>query len=200
MMDRNFVFYTQRLIAAFALLAIVFIVAATPAKAEGISSQNDQELQQLFNQLENAPDSNTADLVTSQIWNRWMSTSGDTAINEMMERGTYFMQIGHLPLAEEIFTKIITDDPDYAEAWNKRATVRFMRQNWQGSEADIAEVLSREPKHFGALSGLGMIKLYEGDLPTALLIYEEVLTIHPFSPDAVKFIPEIKKALKGTSL
>ncbi|MBL6602638.1 MAG: hypothetical protein ISP46_00770 [Alphaproteobacteria bacterium] len=200
MMDRNFVFYTQRLIAAFALLAIVFIVAATPAKAESISSQNDQELQQLFNQLENAPDSNTADLVTSQIWNRWMSTSGDTAINEMMERGTYFMQIGHLPLAEEIFTKIITDDPDYAEAWNKRATVRFMRQNWQGSEADIAEVLSREPKHFGALSGLGMIKLYEGDLPTALLIYEEVLTIHPYSPDAVKLIPEIKKALKGTAL
>jgi len=138
--------------------------------------------------------------VTSQIWNRWMSTSGDTAINEMMERGTYFMQIGHLPLAEEIFTKIITDDPDYAEAWNKRATVRFMRQNWQGSEADIAEVLSREPKHFGALSGLGMIKLYEGDLPTALLIYEEVLTIHPYSPDAVKLIPEIKKALKGTAL
>ena len=184
----------------FALLGFIFLAGVTLAHAEGVSSQNDQELQQLFNQLEKAPDSNTADLVTSQIWNRWMSASGDTAINEMMERGTYFMQIGKLPLAEDIFTKIIDDHPDYAEAWNKRATVRFMRQNWRGSEADIAEVLSREPKHFGALSGLGMIKLYEGDLPTALLIYEEVLTIHPYSPDAVKLIPEIKKALKGTAL
>ena len=192
--------YRNSWVIGLTLLSFVYLASATLAKADSVSSQNDQELQQLFRQLENAADPNAANLVTSQIWNRWMSTSGDEAVNEMMERGTYFMQIGHLPLAEEIFTDIINDHPDYAEAWNKRATVRFMRQNWRGSEADIAEVLSLEPKHFGALSGLGMIKLNQGDLPTALSIYEQVLTIHPYSPDAVKLIPEIKKALKGTAL
>ena len=192
--------YRNSWVIGLTLLSFVYLASATLAKADSVSSQNDQELQQLFRQLENAADPNAADLVTSQIWNRWMSTSGDESVNEMMEHGTYFMQIGHLPLAEDIFTKIIDDHPDYAEAWNKRATVRFMRQNWRGSEADIAEVLSLEPKHFGALSGLGMIKLYQGDLPTALSIYEQVLTIHPYSPDAVKLIPEIKKALKGTAL
>jgi tetratricopeptide (TPR) repeat protein len=183
-----------------AMLGMVYLAGISSAMAESVSSQNDQELQKLFSQLETAPDSDAAELVISQIWNRWMNTSGDTTTNEMMERGTYYMQMGELSLAEGIFTKVINDHPDYAEAWNKRATVRFMRQNWRGSEADIAEVLSREPKHFGALSGLGMIKLFEGDLPTALSIYEEVLTIHPYSPDAVRLIPEIKNALKGTAL
>jgi tetratricopeptide (TPR) repeat protein len=83
------------------------------------------------------------------------------------------------------------------EAWNKRATVRYMRSNLAGSEEDIAEVLAREPRHFGALSGLAMIRLQRGQIMEALQIYRHILTINPFSPDALRLIPEIELQLRG---
>ncbi|MEC8122164.1 MAG: hypothetical protein VX113_09625, partial [Pseudomonadota bacterium] len=70
--------------------------------------------------------------------------------------------------AERIFTEIISAHPTHAEAWNKRATVRFMRGDDKGSRSDIARVIDLEPRHFGALSGLGMINMLSGDLPAAL--------------------------------
>ena len=171
-----------------------------PAYASSVSSQNDETLQQLFKDLGEAKDTASAHDIALKIWHRWMSTSGDATTDEMMERGVYFMQTGNLALAEDVFSNVISSHPDYAEAWNKRATVRFMRSNWSGSEADIAEVLSLEPKHFGAMSGLAMIRLHKGDYSTALNIYEKVLEIHPFSPDAVTYIPKLQEMLRGTAL
>ena len=79
----------RRVMASLAMLGLVYLAGISSAMAESVSSQNDQELQKLFSQLETAPDSEAAELVISQIWNRWMNTSGDTTTNEMMERGTY---------------------------------------------------------------------------------------------------------------
>jgi cytochrome c-type biogenesis protein CcmH/NrfG len=75
-----------------------------------------------------------------------------------------------------------------------------LQNNWTGSANDIAEVLAIEPKHFGALSGLAMIRLHQGEYSTALSIYEKVLEIHPFSPDAIAYIPTLQDMLKGMAL
>ena len=193
----------NKILRQFSLVIAVFIsITMSPLSAysASVSSQNDTTLQQLFNELEAANDIASANNTAIKIWNRWMSTSGDDATDELMERGVYLMQTGNLPLAEDVFSNIISSHGDYAEAWNKRATVRFMRGNWTGSEADIAEVLAFEPKHFGAMSGLAMIRLHQGDYSTALSIYEKVLEIHPFSPDAITYIPKLKDMLKGTAL
>lgn len=183
------------------LMALIFMAISTfSSHAVTVSSQNDDMLQQLFAELQNADEPERANEIALKIWNRWMSGSGDAATDEQMERGVYFMQTGNLPLAENIFSNIIETHPDYAEAWNKRATVRFLRNNWTGSANDIAEVLAIEPKHFGALSGLAMIRLHQGEYSTALSIYEKVLEIHPFSPDAIAYIPTLQDMLKGMAL
>ena len=183
------------------LVALIFMAINTfSTHAATVSSQNDDMLKQLFVELQNADEPEHANDIALKIWNRWMSGSGDAATDEKMERGVYFMQTGNLPLAEKVFSDIIEIHPDYAEAWNKRATVRFLQNNWTGSANDIAEVLAIEPKHFGALSGLAMIRLHQGEYSTALSIYEKVLEIHPFSPDAIAYIPTLQDMLKGMAL
>ena len=183
-------------------IAVFVFMLANPfsANAATVTSQNDETLQQLFSNLQQADNGETANDIALKIWDRWMSTSGDTATDELMERGVYYMQTGNLQVAEDVFSNIIEKHPEYAEAWNKRATVRFLRSNWSGSADDIAHVLAIEPKHFGALSGLAMIRLHQGEYSRALSIYEKVLEIHPFSPDAITYIPKLQDMLKGTAL
>lgn len=186
---------------ALTLAVFVFMLASPfSVNAATVTSQNDETLQQLFSNLQQADDGETANDIALKIWDRWMSTSGDTATDELMERGIFYMQTGNLQVAEDVFSNIIEKHPEYAEAWNKRATVRFLRSNWSGSADDIAKVLAIEPKHFGALSGLAMIRLHQGEYSSALSIYEKVLEIHPFSPDAITYIPKLQDMLKGTAL
>lgn len=186
---------------ALTLAVFVFMLASPfSVNAATVTSQNDETLQQLFSNLQQADNGETANDIALKIWDRWMSTSGDTATDELMERGIFYMQTGNLQVAEDVFSNIIEKHPEYAEAWNKRATVRFLRSNWSGSADDIAKVLAIEPKHFGALSGLAMIRLHQGEYSSALSIYERVLEIHPFSPDAITYIPKLQDMLKGTAL
>ena len=115
----------------------------------------------------------------------------------MMRRGISFMDSGNFSIAEEVFTRIIKRDPSYTEAWNKRATVRYIMNDIRGSESDIYETLMREPRHFGAMAGLGMIRVQQGLLSDALTIYQDILKINPQSPDAVKMVPELETILRG---
>ncbi|MGB1919705.1 MAG: tetratricopeptide repeat protein [Candidatus Puniceispirillales bacterium] len=186
---------------ALTFAVFVFMLASPfSVNAATVTSQNDETLQQLFSNLQQADNGETANDIALKIWDRWMSTSGDTATDELMDRGVYYMQTGNLQVAEDVFSNIIEKHPEYAEAWNKRATVRFLRSNWSGSADDIAQVLAIEPNHFGALSGLAMIRLHQGEYSSALSIYERVLEIHPFSPDAITYIPKLQDMLKGTAL
>ena len=102
--------------------------------------------------------------------------------------------------AEETFGNLIGLNPDFMEAWNKRATVRYVLDDFNGSQDDINEVLSREPRHFGALSGLGLINMQRGDLKNAIRSYEKVLQISPFSQDALGLLPELRKQLDKSNL
>ena len=117
-----------------------------------------------------------------------------------MTLGTKHMSNGNYIAAYSIFTKIIEKDPKWAEGWNKRATVSFLMGNYENSLKDIDETLLREPRHFGALSGLGMIYVRLGDPESALKAYEDLLYIFPSNVDAIQKIISLKDYLGINSL
>jgi len=117
-------------------------------------------------------------LAERALWAVW-SRSGDATIDHILEIGVAQMREGQIKASVETFSDIIRRRPDFAEGWNKRATAYYLLGDWRRSAADCDEVLKRNPQHFGALSGYGMIWL-QLDQPTrALARFEEALAVNP---------------------
>jgi tetratricopeptide (TPR) repeat protein len=117
-------------------------------------------------------------LAERALWALW-SRSGDATIDHILEIGVAQMREGQIEASVETFSDIIRRRPDFAEGWNKRATAYYLLGDWRRSAADCDEVLKRNPQHFGALSGYGMIWL-QLDQPTrALARFEEALAVNP---------------------
>lgn len=164
------------------------------------SDQTDPALDSLFKDLVRTGNKAEAEQLTSEIWSRWIASDGDADADRLMQSGMTLMNRGMLGSAEQIFSKLIQDHPDFAEAWNKRATVRFLRGNDAGSRRDIARVIDLEPRHFGALSGLGMINMRSGDLQAALQAFEAALRVNPHLDQAVDVTSQLRKQLRGQPL
>jgi tetratricopeptide (TPR) repeat protein len=133
----------------------------------------------LFLQLKYAPDEATSRIYENEIWREWFQ-SGDELTNGLMQeamrkRGNY-----DFAGAVEALSKIIELNPAYAEAWNQRATVYYYQANYQASLVDIAKTLALEPRHFGALSGRAMIRLYQSKPALARQNIIEASKIHPY--------------------
>ena len=124
------------------------------------------------------PDARVRQAAEDAIWHVW-GRSGDQATDQVFERGLAQMQGGELPDAVETFSRVIGMNPEFAEGWNKRATVYFLLGEDDLSLKDCAEVLKRNPQHFGVLSGYGQIYLRKGDLERALDYFRRALTINP---------------------
>ncbi len=148
------------------------------------ADQNDPRLDDLFTQLKAADSAEEAQTIEAFIWQIW-TEADDAATNTLMELGLMALQSGNLPGALQLFDAVTTQNPDYAEGWNKRATVLFMMGAYEKSAQDVARVLELEPRHFGALSGLGMINLQRGNEAKALEAFERALSVNPHMP-AVK--------------
>ena len=114
------------------------------------ADQNDPRLDQLFADLQTPLSTAAVEDIETKIWAYWASFPDDKSVENTMTKATQLMQSGRLQSAERIFSRIIDRAPDFAEAWNKRATVRFMIGNHDGSANDIAKVLQLESRHFGA--------------------------------------------------
>jgi len=146
----------------------------------------------LFGALKAAPDAASAKQVESRIWALWVASGSDTA-NLLMTRVKSAIEAKDLNLAVQLLDAVIKIKPDYIEAWNRRATIHYMRKEFGESLQDIRQVLIREPRHFGALSGLGMILQEFGDEKRALEAFRRALEIHPNLqkiPDMVKTLSE----------
>jgi len=117
-------------------------------------------------------------LAEGGMWQVW-SRSGDDAIDHLLAIGIEQMSERHGEAAVETFTKVIERRPDFAEGWNKRATVLYLLGEYGKSLADCGEVVKRNPHHFGALSGYGMIYLKLGDVTRALTYFERALAVNP---------------------
>jgi tetratricopeptide (TPR) repeat protein len=112
------------------------------------------------------------------LWLLW-TRSGDGAIDQLMARASEDMQAGRYAEAIGVLNTVVERKPEYAEGWNRRATVYFLAREYRRSIADCDEVLKRNPGHFGALSGLGQIYVELGDLEKALHWYRRALEVNP---------------------
>ena len=155
-----------------------------------VADQTAAELPALFAQLEEAVDSNSARVLEEQIWQHWLSAPDSNSAHLMSQISTA-MSAGSLDFALHLSNQLVDSNPDFAEAWNKRATIQYLLGNHAESVGDIRETVRLESRHFGAISGLGMIFLKENNLPAALQAFEQVLKISPASINAKRSVERV---------
>ena len=146
----------------------------------------------LFGALKTAPDEASAKYVEGQIWALWTQTRSDTTALLML-RAKAAMDANNNEVALKLLDAVIKLKPDYVEGWNRRATLYYLTNDYTRSMADIEQVLVREPRHFGALAGLGMIMQELGDDKRALDAFRKALAINPHLdkvPERVKTLTE----------
>ena len=192
--------YLRRLTKAPFVLGLGLYLVCMTGAMPAASDQTDPALDQLFTDLVKTGDQTEIAELTSEIWARWIAYDGDADADRLMKTGMALMNKGMLDGAEQIFSQLVYRHPDFAEAWNKRATVRFLRGNDAGSRRDIARVINLEPRHFGALSGLGMINMRNGDLQAALQAFEAALQVNPHLDQAAEVSQQIRTQLRGQPL
>ena len=179
---------------------LFLLLAVQVALSDGRSSINDEELGLLFSQLLEIQSSSEADEITLKIWEIWTNDAETEFGQSTMIEGVNLMNRNSLVAAEKLFSELILSSPDYIEAWNKRATVRYMMGQLENSLNDVYVVLSKEPKHFGAMSGLGLIMIQREDFEGALSAYKKLIAIHPFSKDALSLVPILEQRVLGKSI
>jgi tetratricopeptide (TPR) repeat protein len=163
-----------------------------------VQAEDVAKLDGLFERLKTAEEGE-AGRIETEIWIEW-SKSGSPALDLLLQRGRDAMDLGDIPAAIEHFSAIIDHDPNFAEAWNARATAYFMAGEFGPSVADIGTVLTLNPRHFGALSGLAMILEETGKPERALDVYRAAIAIHPHMEGAADAIERLEKSAEGQEL
>jgi tetratricopeptide (TPR) repeat protein len=209
-MKRRFTRVSMRMAGLFGGLTVGFaLFAAVPAIAETAPEaapapdwvqpprdlpkqhgDHSYSLDTLFDALKIAPDDDSARLIEEHIWAAWVVSGSDTC-NLLMGRVKAAADDKDYDLAVKLLDAVIELKPDYVEAWNRRATVYYLEKDYGHALADIREVLAREPRHFGALAGLGVILQELGDDKHALDAYRRALAINPH----LEHIPDVVKSL-----
>ncbi len=165
----------------------------------GFSDQTDARLDELFITLQNSNDAVLLRETEATIWELWFD-SGQEDIDTIMEEARNTMVAGELETAEAIYTQVVEKAPEYSEGWNRRATVRYYRKNYEGSLQDIHRTLILEPRHFGAIWGLGMILGWQRDFSGAISAFERLLEIKPNARDARPRIELLKQELEKSAV
>ena len=166
------------------------------APSIGRTDQNDERLPELFNRLRNTSDPLEAQIIEADIWRIWVD-SGLDDMNALLQEGILAMGQGRLKKSIAIFDRVVTTLPDFAEGWNKRATAHYLNEDYTASVIDIERTLALEPRHFGAISGMGLIFMARGDDAGALAAFEEVLNINPNARGARMHVEALRKKLKA---
>jgi tetratricopeptide (TPR) repeat protein len=161
----------------FTALAAAFLLAACGVQSRA-PTRTDPELDRLFVQLAAAPDDNAAAGVERTIWLHW-ADSGSPTVNVLLERATAAETSGDTDLALRFLDQASDLAPAYAEPWNRRANIAYRSDDYAGAIAAIQETLKREPRHFAALTALGIIREDLGQQRAALEAYRAALAIHP---------------------
>jgi len=170
----------------------VALSLATPAAAR----QDDARLDDLFSALVATDDGQKAQGIEAEIWAIWME-SGNPEIDRLLTTGTEAMAKRRFDDALDAFNAVIAADPDFAEGWNKRATLYYLMGRYRESTADVERTLALEPRHFGALSGMGLIASALGDDKAALGWFERALAVNPHMPVVRLRVKLLRKRLGG---
>jgi len=174
------------------LICLMLIMCIFPHT--GFADQNNAELEPLFEQLKQAKSDSQAKAIEAQIWQHWLAIEDKNAA-ALLSQLTYAMSLGQNELALEISNQLIDSNADFAEGWNKRATIHYLLGNHGLSVADIKQTLLLEPRHFGALSGLGLIFMASGNFLAALDAFNAVLKLSPGSANARNSVARAKSMI-----
>jgi len=163
------------------------------------SDQTSSKLDKLFAELKRERNEQAAERIAGKIWQEWF-LSGSASVDLMMQWSQTAMDEQKFDVALDFIDQVVTLKPTYAEGWNRRATVHFMMQHYGKSMADIDRTLQLEPRHFGALSGMGQIMKSTGRKQLALDAYQRVLDIYPMMRSAQTEVATLSEELTGEGI
>ena len=163
------------------------------------SNDRDIRLNKLFNELK-VNQSNVASIIEQEIWTLWSTHPTNEKLTARLEEGSQFVRSQQLNKAKKIFTEVINLDQNWAEAWNKRATVLYMLGEFQQSQDDINRVLALEARHFGALAGQGLVNIQLKNYEKAIRSYQEAKKIYPAMRSPEIMIKQIEKLIKEQTI
>jgi tetratricopeptide (TPR) repeat protein len=170
-----------------------------PARLPKVPADRTKGLDFLFGALKAAPDEDSAKAVEARIWAIWLQTPSDTAALLMM-RAKAATDAQQLDLAVKLLDAVIKLRPDYVEAWNRRATLYYLQNDYARSLTDIQQVLAREPRHFAALAGLGMIMQDLGDDKRALEAFRKALAVNPHLEKVPELVKQLSEKVEGRDI
>lgn len=179
-------------------LLVVFLAAGLAACGinAGSGPPRDPQLDILFAELQAAPDAQTARPIEEQIWGRWRN-SGSATVDILLERASAAENAGDPTLATEFLAQASDLAPNFAEPWNRRAVIAYDAQDYAGAISAIQETLRREPRHFGALTGLALIYEDIGRERAALEAYRAALRVHPHFEEARRGVQRLEPRVDG---
>src|SRR5277367_5784333 len=170
-----------------------------PSKLPKVGADRVRGLDFLFGALKAAPDEASAKHVEARIWALWLQTPSDTAALLMM-RARAAMDAQQMEVALKLLDAVIKLRPDYVEGWNRRATLYYLQNDYAHSLQDIQQVLIREPRHFGALAGLGMIMQDLGDDKRALDAFRKALAVNPYMEKVPELVKSLSEKVEGRDI
>jgi tetratricopeptide (TPR) repeat protein len=170
-----------------------------PSKLPKVGADRTRGLDFLFGALKAAPDEVSAKHVEARIWALWLQTPSDTAALLMM-RAKAAMDAQQMDTALKLLDAVVKLRPDYVEAWNRRATLYYLKNDYAHSLQDIEQVLVREPRHFGALAGLGMIMQDIGDEKRALDAFRKALAVNPHLDKVPELVRTLTEKVEGRDI
>ena len=179
------------------LLSLIFIFLSCVSFA---NDQYDKELNKLFTELKKTNSSMIAKQVESKIWKLWTTHPTEESLTNLLAKGSYYMSRNELTSAHNVFSKAIELDPNWAEAWNKRATVLYLMGNYELSQNDIDKVLKLEKRHFGALSGQGMVQTALKNYQKAIDSYIEAHKVYPSMKTPLLMIEKLQVLIQQESI
>ena len=178
----------------------VFLVLMLCGNVFAESKDRNVRLNQLFEQLKKSDNFSIAFEIEMKIWKIWSTHPTQDNLTRSLAQGSDLMSKGELESAYKIFSAIIESEPDWAEGWNKRATVLYLMGRYQDSLNDIDEVLKRESRHFGALSGQGLVQTKLENYEKAIKSYQAAQKIYPSIKAAKIMIPQLEELIKGSAI
>ena len=181
------------------ILIVLFVVLVSGGVRTASADQNDQRLDSLFGRLHQTDSLEEAAVISHEIWGVWTEIDDQAAYAEMLQ-GIEAMAMHDFESALDFFDEVIRKYPAFAEGWNKRATVYYLMGRLDESLSDVEVTLNLEPRHFGALSGKGLILMAMGDYALAIKAFEHALEANPHMPDVRMRIEVLKEKLEENAI
>jgi tetratricopeptide (TPR) repeat protein len=171
------------------------------AHAETIATKpvDAKKLDELFATLKRSKSEAIASDIANNIREEWIA-SGSATVDLLMQWSLQAMNRGDNGAALDFLDQVVVLKPDFAEGWNRRATLHFAMNNYSKSMVDIEKTLELEPRHFGALAGMGMIFLTLDQKEQALAVYQKALEVYPLMRDVQKTVGELEDQLAGSRI